>query len=338
MGVLVVFLDGVGIGPDDPDINPFLRAELPVLRRMLGGVPTLDQPALTGSLSSGTVSGSDSERSDGGEGAGTGLGTSRPTCSLPLDARLGVDGLPQSGTGQTTLFTGRNAARSFGRHFGPWVPVDLRPVLAEHSFLRIAQEAGHRVTFANAYPAGWMEMRGARRPAAPPLAAHAAGVLSRTEEHLVAGDAVASEIVHDGWRRHLGAHLPEITPEDAGSRLARIAGGADLTLYAHYTTDTAGHRGGMDGAITALQRVDAFLGGVLAGLPPHVELWVVSDHGNVEDVRGGHTLNPALGLVVGQVRVDAEGADSTRPGMQSLLDVTPAILNRLGPSRAASPT
>ena len=29
--VLFLFLDGVGIGPADPDVNPFLRARLPVL-------------------------------------------------------------------------------------------------------------------------------------------------------------------------------------------------------------------------------------------------------------------------------------------------------------------
>src|SRR5262245_56098703 len=32
------------------------------------------------------------------------------------DARLGVDGLPQSATGQTTILTGVNAARLIGRH------------------------------------------------------------------------------------------------------------------------------------------------------------------------------------------------------------------------------
>ena len=36
-----------------------------------------------------------------------------------------VPGLPQSGTGQYSLFTGDNGAQRFGRHFGPWVPTML---------------------------------------------------------------------------------------------------------------------------------------------------------------------------------------------------------------------
>ena len=45
--VLVVFLDGVGIGPPDPDVNPFLRANLPTLSAALGGsLPTLDMPRI----------------------------------------------------------------------------------------------------------------------------------------------------------------------------------------------------------------------------------------------------------------------------------------------------
>jgi hypothetical protein len=316
-GLLVVFLDGVGIGPGDPAVNPFLRADLPVHRRLLGRVPTLDDPV---------IDGRDAQAGESGEG---GADAHRPVRLVPLDARLGVEGLPQSGTGQTALFTGTNAAREFGRHFGPWVPVGLRPLLEREGVLRRAGAAGHRVAFANAYPAGWMESRGHRRPAAPPLLAHAAGVLNRTPDDLLAGEAVASEITHEGWRRYLGPHLPRIRPREAGRRLGRIAASFDLTLFAHYSTDTAGHRGGMEGAVVALERVDAFLGGVLATLPAHTSLWVVSDHGNVEDVRGGHTLNPAMGLLLGPVRPRGTGRVDW-PRIDSLLDVTPAILSLLG--------
>jgi len=37
MSVLLLFLDGVGLGEDDPDTNPFARAEMPVLTGLLGG-------------------------------------------------------------------------------------------------------------------------------------------------------------------------------------------------------------------------------------------------------------------------------------------------------------
>jgi hypothetical protein len=296
--VLFVFLDGVGIGEADGGRNPFARAVLPTLLQLTGGIlPTRDHPRLD-----------------------------TPDASiLPLDASLGVAGTPQSGTGQAALLTGENAARIFGRHFGPWTPVSLRPLVEERSLLRAARSAGRAVAFANAYPRGWPGRKGGRRVAGPPLAARGAGVLDRHEEALGRGEAVSSEIVNEGWRRHLGhAWLPEVSDEDAGRNLAGIAAGADLTLYAHYATDTAGHRGGMEGGVHALERVDRFLGGVLSALPPDITLLVASDHGNIEDVTRQHTHNPALGIVAGP------GARRLAEHLRGLEDVAPAVLAHLG--------
>ncbi|HSR41071.1 MAG TPA: alkaline phosphatase family protein, partial [Longimicrobiales bacterium] len=180
--------------------------------------------------------------------------------------------------------------------------------------------AGRAAAFANAYPRGWPGERPRRRLAAPPLAARGADLLDRHVEALREGRAVASEILNDGWIRHLGHDdLPRVTPEEAGGALARIVASHDLTLFAHYATDVAGHRGGMDGAVAALERVDAFLGGLVRALPDDATLLVASDHGNVEDVTGGHTLNPSLGLLVGPdaARRSAE--------LESIMDVAPAV-------------
>lgn len=292
--VVLVFLDGVGIGRADAEENPFLRARLPVLTAALGGVPTLDRPRRSGPRAA----------------------------AVPLDANLGVGGIPQSGTGQTTLLTGVNAAERFGRHFGPWTPVALRPLVEERSVFRRAQDGGLTAAFANAYPRGWPGER--RRLAAPPLAARAAGLLDRHEEHLARGEAVASEILNTGWRDHLGfEQLPEIGAADAGRALARIVARHHLTVYAHYATDLAGHRGGMEGAVKALERVDAFLGGYLDAAPVDAILLIASDHGNVEDVNQGHTRNPALGLVAG------DDAERRARDLHSIADVAGALLRWL---------
>jgi 2,3-bisphosphoglycerate-independent phosphoglycerate mutase len=292
----------VGIGPPDPDVNPFFRAHLPTLSGLLGGhLPSLAEPSPEGPRAR----------------------------ALPLDATLGVEGLPQSGTGQISLLTGTNAAARFGRHFGPWPPVSLRPLLRDENVLRIAREEGHRVAFANAYPAGWPGALPTRRHAAPPLAAQAAGILVRDLESLVRGDAVASEIVNDGWIRYTGrTDLPQVTPRQAGSALATIAGDARLTLFAHYHTDHAGHRGGMEGGVAALERVDAFLGGLVDAAPRDLLVVGCSDHGNIEDTRGGHTRNPALGFVI------APGDGGLLRGVlpsggASLVELAPALLSIL---------
>jgi hypothetical protein len=304
---ILVFLDGVGIGPADPDLNPFLRARLPVLRELLGGrLPVEDALDAGGRIESAVAS----------------LRASGST--------LGVEGAPQSGTGQTALLTGHNAALAYGRHFGPWVPTGLRPLLEAENLLSRVVAGGGRAAFANAYPLASIaaDPRIFRRPAAPPLAARAAGVLVRDLDQLVRGEAVASSITNERWRERLGEAVPDPAAAEAGATLARIAAGAELTLFAHYDTDYAGHRGGMEGAVAALERVDAFLGGLVQALPADTLLVVASDHGNLEDTSAGHTLNPVPVLALGP------GRESVAERAADLTGVTPAMLDLLGMGEA----
>lgn len=320
--MLLVFVDGVGLGADDASTNAFAAAHLPVLRGLLAGAAPVAQAAP--------------------------LRTARASL-VGLDATLGLPGAPQSGTGQAALLTGRNAAARFGRHFGPWVPASLRPLLREENVLVAAQRAGRSVAFANAYPEELFSLpvpasvprdtgaplpsdagRRARRTpryleAGPPMAALAAGVLTRHTDALVRGDAVASEITNDGWRTGLGrTDVPVISAHDAGRNLARIGAHYDLTLFAHYATDYAGHSGRMDRAVEAVERVDAFLGGLFTELTADVSVIVTSDHGNIEDVGAGHTRNPVLALVTGRDHA------ALSEGWTSITDVAPAILRALG--------
>jgi len=295
--VLFVFLDGVGIGPRDPQTNPFFKANIPTLRGLLADqIPHLDEP----------------EASHGS------------AVAFPLDPLLGVRGLPQSGTGHTALLTGENGPALYGRHFGPWVPVRLRPVVESLNILSRAQRKGFSCSFANAYPKEFFTSHWARRPAGPPLAATASGLMTRGADELARGEALSSEIVNAAWRTHLGyTDLPEISPQEAGRNLALISEGADLTLFAHYGTDYAGHRGRMDDAVRALERVDAFLGGVMEALPTDTVLLVSSDHGNLEDVTAGHTMNPVLTLM------DGPGVQDLRAGLTRITDLPGTIMTAL---------
>ena len=287
--MLLVFVDGIGLGADDRDINPFVQASLPTLREQLG-IPL-----------------------------------------VAIDATLGTDGTPQSGTGQATLLTGVDAVALHGRHFGPWVPARLRDLVREQSVLARARDAGLRAAFANAYPEEVLtvtashDSRAGRAHAflraGPPLAALGAGLLTRHTADLVRGDAVASEITNEGWRLRLGrTQVPSIDARQAGANLARIAAQADVTLFAHYSTDYAGHTQDMGEAVRALETLDAFLGGVVAEAPSDLVTIVASDHGNIEDVTTGHTRNPAVGLVIG------DGHEQIASRLHSLLDVAPVVL------------
>src|SRR5215210_7495311 len=86
---ILVFLDGVGIGAGDP-FNPFAAAHLPRIQALLGGRRLVADDL-------------DSE----------GRIVSDRAVLAAADATLGVQGLPQSGTGQTTLLTGRNGAAEY---------------------------------------------------------------------------------------------------------------------------------------------------------------------------------------------------------------------------------
>lgn len=340
--VLFVFLDGVGLGEDDPAVNALAAARLPRLSALLGG----RRPVLAA------------------------VGAGAAATLLGLDAVLGQPGLPQSGTGQTALLTGEDAPGLFGRHFGPWVPVALRRLVAEDSVLVRAVRAGRRVAFANAYPEELLEAIPAGAPspgppgappagepgqpqraaaaasvppdyarlpgplrAGPPLAALGAGLLTRGTADLEQGLAISSEIVNDGWRERLRRRsVPAITSERAGENLAALAADHDLTFFGHYTTDAAGHHRELPPAVAAIERVDDFLTGLLHALPPDILLVLASDHGNIEDCRAGHTRNPALFLAAGP------GHREFSAGLGALTDVTPRVLDWLGvlPGQRAS--
>lgn len=315
MRVLFFFIDGVGLG--DHDGNPFTAASLPTLAGLLDGrVPRADAAPFHGHRAS----------------------------LVGLDASHGVQGTPQSGTGHTTLLTGLDAVARFGRHYGPWVPTALRPLVAEASILARAKEAGRRVAFANAYPEELMDRVPSDAPVAeavtsrrlgplrsgPPLAALGAGLLTRHTEALRRGDALASEIINDGWIERLHRDLPRITPREAGRNLAGIVADHHLTLFAYYTPDYVGHRGTWDEAVEALERFDGCLAGLLEDFPDDALLIVASDHGNIEDPATEHTANPALGLVVGQ------GHREVAERLEQLRDVPAAILEVLGVERRES--
>jgi bisphosphoglycerate-independent phosphoglycerate mutase (AlkP superfamily) len=117
--------------------------------------------------------------------------------------------------------------------------------------------------------------------------------------------------------------VPDISARDAGANLARIAARHELTLFAHYATDYAGHQRSMDAAVAAIGVIDEFLAGLIAAMPDDVLLVASSDHGNIEDITTDHTLNPVIGLAAGYRHAEV-ALEWT-----SILDIAPAILRLL---------
>lgn len=294
--VIFVFLDGLGMGPAD-DSNPLWLAPMPTLRKLLGG------PLVQGH------------------------GVDRPNLLLrAIDACLGVEGLPQSATGQVALFTGLNAAAMLGRHVGAYPNAPLVEVINERNILKRATELGYRATFANAYTPQYFRLveEGKRRHSATTLSVLAAGLPFRTLDDLRKGEAVYWDITNRYLVEHLHLVMPIVEPEVAGRRLARLARTHDLVLFESFLPDVVGHRQDAGKALEVLDILDRFFAGLFEEMKPTDTLVVSSDHGNLEDLRvKTHTANPVPLLVVGP------GVGAFR-GAQAITDVAGGIMEILG--------
>jgi hypothetical protein len=308
--VILLFLDGVGIGEDDPCVNPLAAPDFerayPTLAGLLGGKAPV--------VSSGRV-----------EGPGAQL--------IPLDAQMGVSGRPQSATGQTALLTGINAPALLGEHYGPRPDDRVRAILDGGSIFRRLAAARRRPFFCNAYPPRYFDAirSGRRRLSAVPHAVVAGGQRLLTHEDLLAGRGLAADFTNQAWRDELGyPSAPVYTPPDAGAVLWRIAQPYDFVFFEHWMTDVYGHDGALAAATAMLQRFDGFLGGLVgaaarAGALDQTLVVVASDHGNVEDCsHGKHTTNPALSLLIGPT------AALYAPQVHRLTDLAAVVMQHLG--------
>lgn len=299
----MLFLDGVGLGQDDRERNPFSVASMPNLHGLLGGRRL--------------VAGSAPYRGE------------RATL-LSLDAGLGVEGPPQSATGQAALLTGQNVPQQVGRHYGPKPNPEISAILRADNLFKRVLERGGSATLLNAYPPGYFEAidSGRRLYSAIPLAADAAGVELMTAADLQAGDALSADFTGAGW-----VEQPDFPPapvyqaERAGRHLAELAQRYDLSWFDYWASDYAGHKQAFDRAVELMQDFDGVLGGLIEAWreEPHLVL-LTSDHGNMEDMSvRGHTLNPVPCLLIGPAELRAR----LEPMLHDLSDVAAAVLDAI---------
>lgn len=293
---LLVFLDGVGLTPAKKT-NPFSSNKTPGIDRFLGG------PLITETI---------------------GIGGDRVL--LALDATLGVEGLPQSATGQTALFTGVNAARQLGHHSTGLPGPKVRSIVEEGNLFHWAVERRLRTTFANAYTPRYLEAieSGRLKPSVTTSALLSAGLEPRGLDDLRAGRALSWDVRRDHFARQLDLNLPNVTPQEAGAHLGRIAADHDLTVYESFITDMTGHRRHGFDTLETLRTIDGLLAGLIDSLSEDTTVIVSSDHGNFEESdHKRHTRNPVPLMVLGPLA-------ASFTGLESILEVTPKLLDSLG--------
>lgn len=303
MNFLFLFLDGVGLGSNDPNYNPFAAAKMPVLRDLLGGQPMVAENTPF-----------DGER----------------VTLMGIDACLGIEGLPQSATGQATLLTGENVPRAVGEHYGPKPNQAVSEFLHNGNLFYTLKENGQRVTFLNAYPPGYFEAieSGRRMYSAIPLAVTSAGIKLKNYDDLKNGHAISADFTAQGWREHLGLpNTPLLSSRQAGNLLAHLSKGYSLAFFEYWLSDYAGHRQDMTSACAILEIFDQVLAGLLSTWENNQGLILItSDHGNMEDLSTRrHTYNQVPALVIGKPELRHKFTSD----LQDLTDIAPAIKNIL---------
>ena len=219
-----------------------------------------------------------------------------------IDANLNIEGLPQSGTGQTSLFCGENASKVIGKHFGPYPHSGIKHLLKEKSVFHDVQNMGKSPYFMNAYPPIFFEHAKKRdRWSCTTLMTRSADIKLNSTQEVLAEKALTAEIVQNAWREKLDIDIPKITATNAAQRVLNILPEHDLVLYEYYLTDKAGHNKSLDDARKVLLPLDEFLLHIINNKRSEDVLVITSDHGNLENLSvKTHTRNEVPLFVMGE--------------------------------------
>lgn len=293
--IIMVFIDGIGIGENDRLINPCTFDGLEFFQHFSNDLFPKRMKY------NGIIMG--------------------------LDANLDVGGLPQSATGQTALFTGINASKKLGRHLSGFPNQKLRDLIAEFSIFKILKNAGKRCAFLNGFRPPFFDYNPEqiiKHLSATTVMNYFAdlpffGIEDILEEKSVYQDISNAALLNKGF------DVPLRSPEKAGEIVAEQAKHYDFLLFEYFQTDKAGHSRNMVRAVKELVVLEKFLDAILKDLAKDTVLIVTSDHGNIEDLTvKSHTRNLAMTMLFGP------GSLQLSKKLKSLTDFSPAIQDILG--------
>lgn len=243
--------------------------------------------------------------------------------SKPIDACLGVAGLPQSATGQATMFTGVNCAAEIGKHCEGFPGPALRNLIERNNLFLELKRRGKRVKFADAYLVDSADELATRRfKSVTTVMALTVPETISTSDDLLADSALMQDLTRETIQDRY-PDIPVILPQRAAEHLFRIASDCDFTLYEFFQTDVSGHSLDYARACSVLRIYDRFLSALVryteaAG----ITIVITSDHGNIEAINTrGHTKNLVPFVVYGPQ------AERILARVGSLTDITPAILS-----------
>lgn len=242
--------------------------------------------------------------------------------SKPIDACLGVEGLPQSATGQATMFTGVNCAKAMGKHCEGFPGPTLRKIIeADNLFIQL-RKRGLKVRFADAYLVDSVDELAMRRfKSVTTVMALTAPETISTVEDLIGDAAVMQDLTRETIQDRY-PDIPIVPPQRAAEHLFSIARQYDFTLFEFYQTDVSGHLMDYARACAVLRAYDRFLTALVRyAEAARMTIVMTADHGNIESVsESGHTRNLVPFVAFGP------GETLLRSRVSSLVDIMPALL------------
>ncbi|MGI9104672.1 MAG: hypothetical protein ACR2G4_00325 [Pyrinomonadaceae bacterium] len=248
---------------------------------------------------------------------------------VPTAACLGIEGRPQSASGQTTILTGINAPALLGYHKQGFPNEAMREIIRKHSiFLQLQRARVEPNAFANAYTPRFFTER-PRWVSATTVAVEAAGLRFRELDDLQRGQAVYQDFTNR-LVIEAGFDVELRTPAQAAKVLAALVAAHRFTLYEYFITDRVGHAQDMEAALCILSDLARFVRCALAEIDlTETTVILTSDHGNIEDLSlRNHTRNFVPTLVWGARR------EHVRSRVRTLADITPAIIETLTATEA----
>lgn len=305
MRMIFIFLDGVGIGKSNSS-NPFYLANSKYL-------PFFNKNNI---LPDGTP-------------------------LKAIDPLLGIEGLPQSATGQTTLFTGKNIPSILNEHRGSYPNQLMRKIILKKNLFSILKENKIKAKFINVYPVY------AKLFTTKHIRINEDGKflfsnefptifkrrISTTTCMMLANNAIPfkekdisneNSIYQDFSNKLLiekGLKLQEFSPEKAAEIIFKLSRKYDFILYEYFQTDIFGHNRSFKDCLELIKKLDRLIGKLISLLNNNQDtLLITSDHGNIEDCSTkSHTTNPVPIIIWGNK------SDKLRERIRNIADVTPAI-------------
>ncbi len=269
-----------------------------------------------------------------------------------IDAILGVEGIPQSASGQTSLFTGENAQKHLNSHKDSYPNRELRKIIYEKNILSRLKEKGFNAVFVNAYPVFYLFFKPdhlqllptgelyfsdqfppmfRRRISVTSCMMLAARQVPFNDQDILEGRSIFQEY-SNRFLVERGINLPVYSPEKAAEILFQASLNHDFILYEYFQTDIYGHRHEFAEQVRLISDLNRLTGKLVSLLDPSTHtLLLTSDHGNIEDSSTrGHTLNPVPLLTWGNRK------EELNERIQDLTHVTPTVVNFLSSFKTIS--